>query len=445
MTTPQATTLRGEARLADGPAEPAVITLGPDTLWLTAGSRPPVTAGYRDIAHVGVDQGIVRLHLGGGQHPERWQLERFGQQTGALVKGLRNGRLLQRLEDGLVEVDPGAEIDLVEYEAPGELGIAQLLYHGRGVVLAPVDDRHHWRRIRRADIGAVELEPAVGGLRVTGAGRSLPAQAGGPALRLLRLGTVARAHADRWIALRDEAATDAASIVGGLIPDADYGARRDASALLLDGTPRSAAELGAAWAPLERAVLGHPPFDASYLTLVEMAGGDRATRWLATAPERPGAPASPKTWFLVGLPGNLLALELVSEGAHATYLFRVVPRATYTGSLAPGALDAAASDVSEALVDARFLREPIAVPAARLADAEFLRYRLALAALPTIAAARSRFVTRLVHSDGAAWEAALREVIAWHEGCRDDAAEWPGRAAQETQIAGFAAAGDLGG
>jgi hypothetical protein len=445
MTTPQATTLRGEARLADGPAESAVITLGPDTLWLTAGSRPPVTAGYRDIGHVGVDQGTVRLHLGSGPHSERWQLERFGQQTGALVKGLRNGRLIQRLADGLVDVGPDTEIDLVEYEAPGELGIAQLLYHGRGAVVAPVDDRHHWRRIRRADIGAVELEPAVGGLRVSGAGRSLPAPAGVPALRLLRLGNVAKAHADRWNALRDGAANDAAAIVAGLIPDADYGARRTAAALLLDGTPRAAAELGAAWAPLERAVLGHPPFDASYRTLVAIGGDDLATRWIAIAPERPGATDSPKTWFLVVLPGNLLALELVSEGAHATYLFRVVPRATYAGSLPRGALAAAVADVSEAMIDARFLREPVALPAARLAEAEFLRYRLALAALPTLAAARTRFVARLVHADPATWEAALRDAIAWHQACRDDAAEWPGRAAQETQVAGIADAGTLGG
>ncbi len=434
MTTPQATTLRGEARLADGPAEPAVITLGPDTLWLIAGSRPPITAAYRDITHVGVDQGTVRLHLGSGPLAERWHLERFGQQTGALVKGLRNGRLLQRLGDGLVEVAPDTEIDLVEYEAPGETGIAQLLYHDRGVVLAPVDDRHSWRRIRRADIGAVEMESAVGGIRVTGTGRSL---LGSPALRLVRLGAVAKAHADRWAALRDGAAQDAGSIVGALLPDADFGARRLGSTLLVDGRPATPAQLGEAWVPLERAVLGHAPFDESYEALRAAAGGAAAPRWLAAAPERPGAPDTPKLWFFIGLPGNLVAMELVSEGAHATYLFRVVPRATFAGSLPSGALEAAVADVSEALIDARFLREPMALPAARLAEAEFLRYRLALAALPTLAAARARFVARLVHSDTASWQAALNDVIAWHGAARDDVAEWPGRTAQEGQIAGF--------
>ena len=105
-------------------------------------------------------------------------------------------------------------------------------------------------------------------------------------------------------------------------------------------------------------------------------------------------------------------MELVSEGAHATYLFRVVPRAAFTGTLPPGALEAAVADVSEALIDARFLREPIALPAARLAEPEALRYRLALAALPSLAAARARFVARLVHRDAESWTAALRDVIA---------------------------------
>ncbi len=332
------------------------------------------------------------------------------------------------------ELADDAEIELVEYEAPGEAGVGQLVYHDRGVVLAPVDERHPWRRIRRADVGTVEPEPAMGGVRIQGAGRSLPASPGGAAIRLVRMGAIATRHAQRWSALRDGAAADAAAIVTGLIPDAPYGVRASASATLLEGRPASPATLRDAWEPLERAVLGHPPFAESYATLRAAAGGATAPRWLVAAPERPGAPDAPRLWFLVGLPGNLVALELVSEGAHATYLFRVVPRAAFTGALAPGALEGAVADVSEALIDARFLREPMALSAARLAEPEALRYRLALAALPSLAAARSRFVARLVHRDAESWASALRDVVAWHATARDEAAEWPGRAAQEGQI-----------
>ena len=435
MTTGLPTVLRGEARHPGGGSAAATVTLAEDAFTVAVGGTAPWSAGYRDLAAVMVDGGIVMLQLGEGPGADRWLFERFGTLTGRLARGLRDGRLRQRLADGLVETDPNDEIDLVEYEAGVEAGIAQLLYHDRGVVLAPVDDRIAWRRIRRADIGGVEVQPAVGGVSLTGGGRSLaPATGGGPVLRLLHLGPTAVKHGERWTALRDGAAADASSIIAGLVPDAPVAVRRVASAAMLEGRPVTPGMLGEAWTALETAALGHPPFDESYRVLREIGGGETAPRWLVAAPEWPGNTAEPKLWFFVGLPGNLVAMELVSAGSHATYLFRVVPRTTFTGSLPAGALDAAVADVSEALIDARFLREPMALPAARLAEPAGLRYRLALAALPTLAAARERFVARVVHRDPESWRGAIQDLVAWHGTARDDAAEWPGRAAQEAQV-----------
>ncbi len=96
--------------------------------------------------------------------------------------------------------------------------------------------------------------------------------------------------------------------------------------------------------------------------------------------------------------------------------------------------------ISEALIDARFLREPIALPAEQLAAPAALRYRLALAALPSLAAARWAFVARLVHRDAASWKASLRDLVTWHANSRDDSDEWPGRAAQEAQVSEAAGA-----
>ena len=435
MTTGQPVVLRGQAHHPGGSSSAATVTLSEDVFTVAVAGSAAWSASYRDLGAVMVDGGIVMIQLGAGAGAERWLFERFGALTGKLVLGLRDGRLRRRLADGLVETDPDDEIDLVEYESGAEAGIAQLLYHGRGVVLAPVDDRVAWLRIRRADIGSVDLQAAVGGLAIGSAGRSLsPVPGGGPALRLLRLGPAAVKHGQRWAALRDGAAADASAIVAGLIPDAPVALRRAASAVLLEGRPATPETLGEAWTPLETAVLGHPPFDESYRALREIGGGETAPRWLVTAPERPGAVEEPRLWFFVGLPGNLVAMELVSAGSHATYLFRVVPRAAFQGSLPAGALATAVADVSEALIDARFLREPMALPAARLAEPDGLRYRLALAALPSLAAARARFVARIVHRDPESWRGAIDGLAAWHGTARDDDAEWPGRAAQEAQV-----------
>jgi hypothetical protein len=141
------------------------------------------------------------------------------------------------------------------------------------------------------------------------------------------------------------------------------------------------------------------------------------------------------SWFFVALPGNLVAFELVSEGSHATYLYRVVPRAQYRGE-APtelaDAVTAAVFDVSECLIDTRFLREPIYLTDSALADPKYTRYRFAIAALPTLRAARWRFVGRLMHRDDASWSASLDDAITFNSATKDDAAVWPGGAVAAT-------------
>ena len=162
------------------------------------------------------------------------------------------------------------------------------------------------------------------------------------------------------------------------------------------------------------------------------------------SPVDPGG-TEPKIWFLIAMPGNLVALELVTAGAHATYFYRVLPRAQYNGE-PPEKLGIAAEkavrDVSEALVDCRFLREPMALPADQLLLPKYLRYRLALAVLPSLAWARARFVARIVHRTPASWSAAVADLVRWHATVKDEAAEWPGRAAQESQISEAGEGGD---
>jgi hypothetical protein len=84
----------------------------------------------------------------------------------------------------------------------------------------------------------------------------------------------------------------------------------------------------------------------------------------------------------------------------------------------------------------------MALPVDQLRLPRYLRYRLALAVLPSLAWARSRFVARVVHRDPAGWSAAVADLIHWHSTATDEAAEWPGRAAQEKQV--LAAGGDGG-
>jgi hypothetical protein len=294
------------------------------------------------------------------------------------------------LTDRLVDVPDQDRLELVEYRAGDEHGVAQIAYHPWGLALLPLDERRPMRPVRRADIGSVAADRMTGTVAVT---------AGNVGFELVALGASYERHRARIDGLRQSAYADAGAIIGRLMPDAPFGARQAASSLLVDGRPVAPDELGEAWPSVERAVLADPTYEHTFRTLVARGGAD-APRWLAIAPIRPTDAQEHMAWFFVAQPNDLLAFELVSEGSHATYLFR-----------AGGSPAAAVREISECLIDTRFLREPIYMIEADLGAPDNLRYKLAIAALPSLQEARARFVRRLIHTDEQAWSAALDEAI----------------------------------
>jgi hypothetical protein len=443
--------IHGEGRLA-GPkttSEPATVSIDGTGLTIEIGSARPIRAGFRDLSVIAIQQATVLLVLGDGPDAMRVILEKFADKLGPMVRLLRELRLKQRLTDGLVKV-PDDPAELVEFAwtpttgplgpgpdgpAAATAGVGQFVVQPWGFVVCPLDERATWIHYRRASIATVSV--------------SSPGQVvvdGEPGTLTLRgLGAASTRLHDTLAKLRDGAFADAAGFVEQLMPDAPFGVRQKASDLLVDGRPTRPDAFGdTGWTVVETAVLGEPKFADSYKSLCSTAG-TAAPRWVAMSPVDPGG-TEPKIWFLIAMPGNLVALELVTAGAHATYFFRVMPRAQYKGE-PPEKLgiagEQAVRDVSEALVDCRFLREPMALPADQLRLPEYLRYRLALAVLPSLAWARARFVGRIVHRSPATWSAAVANLIQWHSTAKDEAAEWPGRAAQESAIS--QAGGDGGG
>jgi hypothetical protein len=407
---------------ANGPVE---FELGAESFTVRVADQDPVTANYRDLTTIAVDQGRVLLVLGGEY---RLLVEQLGTALGTLLGALRDRRARQLLHDRFIEPDPRAAIELVEYAVGTDHGVAQIAYHAWGFALLPVDERQPWRLVRRAGIAAVSADMAGGWVEV-----QLNDVDGPSSIQLPGLGTNAERHRASLAALREAAHGDTATIITALMPDAPFAARQKAAQLLIDGRPVSPDQLGDAWPPTQRAVLVDPGFARTYAALVARGtvAGQPAPQWLAISPATPGGFDDVRMWFFVGLPGNLVAMELVQQGSHATYLFRIVHRPDYHGQ-APAELvnelARAVARVSDCLIDARFLREPIYLTDAALQDGRYLRYRLAIAALPSLQAARARFVGRLIHRADDSWAAALEDAIKWNAASRDDAATWPGGA-----------------
>jgi hypothetical protein len=427
---PIVVTGQGRILAADGASGPLSIELAADEFTIHLGMSAPIAANYRDVTTVTVDQARVLMVLGEGAI--RVLAEQLGGGLGSLVGAIRDRRARQMLADRFIEPDPEVAIDLVEYGIGAERGVAQLAYHPWGFALLPLDERLAWRLVRRADIASVAADGSTG--RVTIECRTRPEATAETQIDLVALGADAPRHRERLAALRDGALSDASQIVAALMPDAPIAARQRAGQLLIDGQPVAPSQLGDAWPLVERAVLSDPRFAASYADLVRRgtASDLEAPRWMAMSPSTPGGGFDDrKIWFLIALPGNMVAFELVQEGDHATYLFRVVPRADYRGQTASQLSDQLAAtvfDISDSLIDARFLREPIYLTPAALTNAQYLHYRLAIAALPSLRAARARFVGRLIHRDDDSWARALEDAIKWNGATRDDAAVWPGGA-----------------
>lgn len=429
MTEALALSGRGRMLVPAGGAGPARVALDETAFTLDLGGETRAV-GYRDVESIAVQEGATLLVLGSGAGAERVLLDQFGSAQGQLVRELRERRFRQRAGDALISLPADDPIVMVEYDDGNDHGVAQLAYHVWGALLVPLDERLPPMRLRRSQIAAVRPNVAGGSVEIERAGPT----GDGLVVRLVGLGASAQVHADRFAALRAGAQADAARLVGALIPDAPYAARQEAAGVLVDGRPARPGDLPTSWPAVEAGVLVDPTFAASYRVLRARAGSLADVRAIAVAPMEPGGDEA-RSWFLVPLPGNLVALELVSEGAHATYCFRVQPRATAVeGATDPAAVQDAVGVVSEALVDCRFLREPMALTEEALAEPRHLRYRLALAAIPSLAAARARFVARIVHRDDASWAAALDDLIAWHGTARDDAATWPGRVAQDALV-----------
>jgi len=312
-----AITITGRARdvAAGGAARPVRIDLAADRLTIALDGSAPVAAAYRDVTTIAADQGRVLVVLGPGS--TRLIVEQLGASLGTLIGEVRERRAREQLHDRFIELPPDERLDLAEYRIGDEHGVAQLAYHGWGFGLLPVDERRPWRLVRRADIDAVEADPASG--RVVVRERRRSGAEAPPPIELLGLGADVERHRARLAGLRDGALSDAAAIVARLMPDAPFEQRQRAGTRLVDGRAASAADLGDAWPQAEAAVLGDPIYAAAYRALLARgAPGDAPLSWLALAPPQPGHPDEHMAWFFVGLPGNLLAFELVSVVADAT-------------------------------------------------------------------------------------------------------------------------------
>lgn len=111
-------------------------------------------------------------------------------------------------------------------------------------------------------------------------------------------------------------------------------------------------------------------------------------------------------------PGNAVAIEAVTRGGRATYLFRIAPPGVYRGASTDELRELARErvrSVSRALVALTFKREPIYLPDEKIRSGPYARYRLALRLSAPLKDSRASFVGRAIHGPG--WARQLESAL----------------------------------
>lgn len=182
------------------------------------------------------------------------------------------------------------------------------------------------------------------------------------------------------------------------------------------------------WAALWAAAAG--PARAPYRDALEQLAGADHPLWIglrpyggvpraadeaeATAPEEADPDSDfPVVYAAALLPGataadDRLALEVLSETDHATYVYRVAPAPP--GLARRAAAEWLAATASHTLLALDFKKEPLYLPEAELLAAREGLYRAAWRRLPGLTALRGRLIGRALHTSPTAWAEQLRTL-----------------------------------
>ena len=111
----------------------------------------------------------------------------------------------------------------------------------------------------------------------------------------------------------------------------------------------------------------------------------------------------------------------------ATYFFRLTSRNRYSQSTdldVADNLDTFIQNITRALIEINFRREPIYLSDYDLESTKYAQYRFAIAKIPSLKTLRNQFVGRVIHASQAQWEADVKSLLAFNAENIDDAEKW---------------------
>jgi len=225
---------------------------------------------------------------------------------------------------------------------------------------------------------------------------------------------------------------EAASIetIRGMIPSANFDELQKLSRLMIEGRAARRMDVEGIspdlWPRLEKCVELSPVAD-SYRYLTELAETSLEAVGLRKSKD------SVYVWFMLPLEGrvnsggNVVALEVTSEGGHATYLFKVLPRGGFPTSTHDQFVKEAAAlihNLNEAIIATGFRREPIYLSEDQLDTPEYSKYLYASKHLEPLRLLRERFIGRVIHVTSDQWKSDFTDALRFNSTTSDETSRW---------------------
>jgi len=423
-------------------AADASVAVEPDALVVLPRAGAPLRLDYADVDALCVADRAFLLQFAGG---ERVECSMLGPRFDEVARSLADALSAYQVKNLLLEEPVGGEPFECVVARDGREQPGRIRVYATSIAVVP-REATPWS-LPLGEVGgvsfaedryAIELATASGGVSLQQLGRQSR-----PCLRLVeaRLG---------------ELRARTAAALASLVPQLSSLAARRLGQLLPDGLPARRAQLDeispAIWPALAKASLPTQALRAAFETLEglaapgeaafgvketnarmdateqaggeEMAGGEGEAgldEVQAATPEsaEDGPMAGRVAWFAFPVvnedrsrPGNAVAYEAATRTGRATYLFRVAPPDVYRDAPFDELLRLSRErvrSVSRAMVLLSFRRDPIWLPAERLAEGGYARYRLSLRRSEPLQASRAAFVGRALH--GASWRAQLDAAL----------------------------------
>jgi len=403
----------------------AKIILGKENFSISPGNSETYLFSYREILDLIPADHRLKLSFGGGKELQIFQLGYQYEDFARVFVKLRNEVLLKDFLFQETLKKSGLEADFTYLDKSGaetQKGKAEFRFYQTSLVILP--ERGELVRIPFSDI----VETKTGNFQI-----EILLEEGGK-ITVSKLGEKFDLFKETLKVCLNEISLNIQNFIKGIWPEIDFSTLKKVSGLIKEGKAVSKQNVEAVspefWQKLE-ARLMKTAVKEEYEFLKSI--GKPGKIYIGFKKGLMGELTGDYFWFFIPIysedrlkAGNAIAFETAGEKetGRATYFFRIISREEYKETdqaKINSQIDGLISKINRGLTAINFRREPIYLPAGKLEEPEYAKYKFSMAKIPEIKLMRELFIGRVIHRDNEQWQEDVKNLLQFNVSGKDDA------------------------